>query len=166
MAFAGTTRLTDTVRPSILVSVPLVSLATHTDRPAAAPEAADPNRYLPDDLVRARLEHGYRVRGDMGQIAGRPRSSVSSSTAIAATAAKYECLAGAPPFRRTTEAETLWARVQESRRRCPGSPCWTRCSKRRWRREETRYASCGELLAAACSALASRRPPAAPDGPP
>ena len=34
----------------------------------------------------------------------------------------YECLAGAPPFRRETEAETLWAHMQEEPASIPGHP--------------------------------------------
>ena len=34
----------------------------------------------------------------------------------------YECLAGAPPFRRETEAETLWAHMQDEPPSLPGHP--------------------------------------------
>ena len=46
----------------------------------------------------------------------------------------YECLAGTPPFRRATEAETLWAHMQEEPFRFRDTPRSTRCSFERWRR--------------------------------
>ena len=46
----------------------------------------------------------------------------------------YECLAGRPPFHRETEAETMWAHMQESRARFAAMRGSTRCSGRRWRR--------------------------------
>ena len=38
----------------------------------------------------------------------------------------YECLAGAPPFHRATEAETLWAHMQEPPPPLPGLPALDR----------------------------------------
>ena len=47
----------------------------------------------------------------------------------------YECLAGRPPFRRDTEAETMWAHMQEepaaaSRPRGGSTRCFGRRSRR------------------------------------
>jgi ABC-type branched-subunit amino acid transport system substrate-binding protein/DNA-binding beta-propeller fold protein YncE len=72
----------------------------------------------------------------------------------------YECLAGAPPFRRETEAETLWAHMQEQPpplRRHPQLDAVL--AKALAKEKQARYASCGELLSAASSALGFAPPP-------
>jgi YVTN family beta-propeller protein len=66
----------------------------------------------------------------------------------------YECLAGAPPFRRDSEAETLWAHMQEQPpvlRRYPQLDPVLRKALAKDR--EDRYASCAELIEAAAPAL-------------
>jgi ABC-type branched-subunit amino acid transport system substrate-binding protein/DNA-binding beta-propeller fold protein YncE len=71
----------------------------------------------------------------------------------------YECLDGAPPFRHETEAETLWAHMQEPPPRAPGYPELDPVLGRGLAKEkEGRYASCGELVAAAASALGFEPP--------
>jgi ABC-type branched-subunit amino acid transport system substrate-binding protein/DNA-binding beta-propeller fold protein YncE len=71
----------------------------------------------------------------------------------------YECLAGAPPFRHETEAETLWAHMQEQPRplrRHPGlDPV---LGKALAKEKDDRYGSCGEFIAAASSALGFEPP--------
>jgi ABC-type branched-subunit amino acid transport system substrate-binding protein/DNA-binding beta-propeller fold protein YncE len=71
----------------------------------------------------------------------------------------YECLAGAPPFRHETEAETLWAHMQEQPRplrRHPGlDPV---LGKALAKEKDDRYGSCGEFIAAAASALGFEPP--------
>jgi ABC-type branched-subunit amino acid transport system substrate-binding protein/DNA-binding beta-propeller fold protein YncE len=66
----------------------------------------------------------------------------------------YECLAGTPPFRRETEAETLWAHLREP------PPALGRypelelvLAKALAKEKEGRYATCRELLDAASAAL-------------
>jgi ABC-type branched-subunit amino acid transport system substrate-binding protein/DNA-binding beta-propeller fold protein YncE len=71
----------------------------------------------------------------------------------------YECLAGAPPFRRETEAETLWAQMQEEPpplRRYPELDAVL--SKALAKEKDARYASCGDLLSAASAALGFAAP--------
>jgi serine/threonine protein kinase len=80
----------------------------------------------------------------------------------------YECLAGAPPFRRDSEAETLWAHMQEEPpvlRRYPRLDPVLRKALAKDR--EDRYRSCGELIEAAAPALGVGTPRAArrPFGP-
>jgi DNA-binding beta-propeller fold protein YncE len=71
----------------------------------------------------------------------------------------YECLEGAPPFRRETEAETLWAHMQEQPPRLRGYPELDAVLRRGLAKEkEGRYATCGEFLAAASSALGFEPP--------
>ena len=74
----------------------------------------------------------------------------------------YECLAGAPPFRRATEAETLWAHMQEEPaplRDHRGLDPVLRKAVAKDR--EDRYASCAELIDAAAEALGMARAPRA-----
>jgi ABC-type branched-subunit amino acid transport system substrate-binding protein len=71
----------------------------------------------------------------------------------------YECLAGAPPFRRQTEAETLWAHMQDPPPRLPGEPALDPVLQKALAKDkEERYDSCSELLAAASSALGFEPP--------
>ena len=67
----------------------------------------------------------------------------------------YECLAGAPPFHRATEAETLWAHMQEPPPPLPGLPALDRVMVKALAKDPgDRYATCGELIADARAALA------------
>jgi len=77
----------------------------------------------------------------------------------------YECLAGRPPFRRDTEAETLWAHMQEQPAPLRGHPRLDPVVRKALAKDrEKRYASCAELIDAASEALgigaprAPRRP--------
>jgi class 3 adenylate cyclase/tetratricopeptide (TPR) repeat protein len=79
----------------------------------------------------------------------------------------YECLAGAPPFRRQSEAETLWAHMQEE----PAPPAGYQALEPVFRtalakERDERFPSCSALLSAARRALepamgtgAARTPP-------
>jgi serine/threonine protein kinase len=71
----------------------------------------------------------------------------------------YECLAGRPPFHRDTEAETIWAHMQEEPAPLRGlgrlDPVLRKAlSKDR----EDRYGSCSELIEAAAAALGVAAP--------
>ena len=67
----------------------------------------------------------------------------------------YECLAGAPPFHRATEAETLWAHMQERPPPLPGLPALDRVMVKALAKDPgDRYGSCGELIADARAVLA------------
>jgi class 3 adenylate cyclase len=66
----------------------------------------------------------------------------------------YECLAGAPPFRRATEAQTLWAHVQEEPPPLPGQPALDPVLRTGLAKErDERHPSCGALIEAAREAL-------------
>jgi outer membrane protein assembly factor BamB/predicted Ser/Thr protein kinase len=66
----------------------------------------------------------------------------------------YECLTGTPPFRRPTEAETLWAHLQNDPRPVRGQAALNRVLDRALAKEKNdRYPSCTEFIAAAAGAL-------------
>ena len=67
----------------------------------------------------------------------------------------YECLSGAPPFQRATEAETLWAHMQEPPPPLTGHPALDPVMVKALAKDPAdRYATCGELIADARAALA------------
>jgi ABC-type branched-subunit amino acid transport system substrate-binding protein/predicted Ser/Thr protein kinase len=66
----------------------------------------------------------------------------------------YECLTGTPPFRRPTEAETLWAHLQNDPRPVRGQQALNRVLDKALAKEKNaRYPSCTEFIAAAAGAL-------------
>ncbi len=66
----------------------------------------------------------------------------------------YECLAGEPPFRRETEAETLWAHMHAEPPSLPGDPELEPVLRAGLAKDrDERYASCGQLIEAARRAL-------------
>ncbi len=74
----------------------------------------------------------------------------------------YECLAGVPPFRRPTEAEILWAHMQEHPAPLHGQPRLDPVLRKAMaKNQEDRYGSCTELIDAAADALGLARAPRA-----
>jgi DNA-binding beta-propeller fold protein YncE len=66
----------------------------------------------------------------------------------------YECLAGAPPFRRETEAQTLWAHMQETPAPLASYPELDRVFARALAKDsEERYDSCNAFVDDARAAL-------------
>ena len=93
------------------------------------------------------------------QIRGDPVDARTDCYALACVL--YECLAGKPPFRRDTEAETMWAHMQEQPAPLRGHPrLGPVLGKALAKDREDRYASCGELIDAAAAALGLRTPTA------
>jgi ABC-type branched-subunit amino acid transport system substrate-binding protein/DNA-binding beta-propeller fold protein YncE len=71
----------------------------------------------------------------------------------------YECLAGAPPFRRPTEAEILWAHMQEQPAPLRGYPRLDPVLRKALAKDrEHRYGSCTELIDTAADALGLTAP--------
>jgi YVTN family beta-propeller protein len=62
----------------------------------------------------------------------------------------YECLSGKPPFRRASDAATLWAHVRDTPPPLPAEAAGLQEPFRRGlaKRPQDRYASCGEFVAA------------------
>jgi ABC-type branched-subunit amino acid transport system substrate-binding protein/predicted Ser/Thr protein kinase len=95
------------------------------------------------------------------QIRGEPVDGRTDSYALACVL--YECLAGKPPFRRGTEAETMWAHMQDQpvplRGRARLDPVLRKALAKD---REDRYRSCAELIADTASALGLELPGAPP----
>jgi hypothetical protein len=71
----------------------------------------------------------------------------------------YECLAGVPPFRRATEAETLWAHMRDDPVPIAGhTALGTVLAKALAKDREQRYGSCVDLIDAAAGALGLAAP--------
>ncbi len=71
----------------------------------------------------------------------------------------YECFAGKPPFRRETEAETLWAHMQEAPPPVRDYPALSSVfEKALAKAKEDRFTSCAELIATTRSALGLEGP--------
>jgi Protein kinase domain len=71
----------------------------------------------------------------------------------------YECLSGAPPFRRATEAETLWAHMQDEPAPRRDQPALDPVlHKALAKNPDERYGSCVELIDAAGAALGLAAP--------
>ncbi len=86
------------------------------------------------------------------QIRGDPVDGRTDSYALACVL--YECLAGAPPFRRPTEAETLWAHMQEEPPAVTGRPELDPVLRKALAKDpDDRYSTCSELIEAAAAAL-------------
>jgi ABC-type branched-subunit amino acid transport system substrate-binding protein/streptogramin lyase len=71
----------------------------------------------------------------------------------------YECLTGKPPFRRSTEAETMWAHMQEQPAAIRGRARLDAVVRKAVAKDrEDRYGSCVELVDEAAAALGLQKP--------
>ena len=74
----------------------------------------------------------------------------------------YQCLSGSPPFHRSTEAETLWAHMQERVPPLPEHPSLTPVLRQALAKErDDRYGTCAALVEAVRAALGGGRVPRA-----
>ena len=71
----------------------------------------------------------------------------------------HECLAGAPPFRRESQVETLWAHMHEAPAQLRDEPeLEPVLAKALAKQKEERYSSCGEFVSAAGQSLGFEPP--------
>ena len=91
------------------------------------------------------------------QIRGDPVDARTDGYALGCVL--YECLAGRPPFRRDTEAETMWAHMQEEPPPLRGLGRLDPVLRKALAKDrEDRFASSAELIEAAAAALGLRAP--------
>jgi DNA-binding beta-propeller fold protein YncE len=92
------------------------------------------------------------------QIRGHPVDARTDGYALACVL--YECLAGAPPFRRATEAETLWAHMQEEPAPVQGHAALDPVLRRALSKDPAaRYETCEAFVGDARAALGLGSPP-------
>ena len=95
------------------------------------------------------------------QIRGEPVDTRTDSYALGCVL--YECLAGKPPFRRDSEAATMWAHMQDEPPPLRGHGRLDAVLRKALAKDrEDRYTSCGELIDAAASALGLEVPTSRP----
>jgi ABC-type branched-subunit amino acid transport system substrate-binding protein len=95
------------------------------------------------------------------QIRGEPVDARTDSYALGCVL--YECLAGRPPFRRDTEAATMWAHMQDPPPPVRGHARLDAVLRKALAKDmEDRYRTCGELIADAAAALELEIPGAGP----
>ena len=91
------------------------------------------------------------------QIRGDPVDGRTDGYALGCV--MYECLAGAPPFRRATEAEALWAHMQEEPAPLKGHAALDPVVRKALAKDrEDRYGTCAELVEGAAAALGLHAP--------
>jgi ABC-type branched-subunit amino acid transport system substrate-binding protein/DNA-binding beta-propeller fold protein YncE len=91
------------------------------------------------------------------QIRGEPVDARTDCYALACVL--YECLAGSPPFRRGTEAETLWGHMQDDPPPVRGQPKLDGVLRKGLAKgKDQRYPNCGALIEAAAEALGVAAP--------
>jgi ABC-type branched-subunit amino acid transport system substrate-binding protein/DNA-binding beta-propeller fold protein YncE len=139
----------------------------HRDvKPANVLVDADGHAYLTDFGISKQLGGASTDTGQMvgtldylapEQIRGERVDGRADCYALACVL--YECLAGEPPFRRETEAETLWAHMHDPSPRLSAEPWLDPVLAQALAKDPAeRYSTCGDLLAAASSALGFEPP--------
>ena len=139
----------------------------HRDvKPANVLLDADVHAYLTDFGITKQLGGASTDTGQMvgtldylapEQIRGETVDAQTDCYSLACVI--YECLCGAPPFRRATEAETMWAHMQEPAAPLRGYPALDPVLRRALAKErDERPATCGALVDATRTALGLERP--------
>ena len=134
----------------------------HRDvKPANVLLDEDEHAYLTDFGITKQLGGASTDTGQMvgtldylapEQIRGEAVDGRSDCYALACVL--YECLAGTPPFRRESEAETLWAHMQEEPPPLHGYPALDPVLRKGLAKDkDERYETCAELIEAARAAL-------------
>ena len=139
----------------------------HRDvKPANVLLDEDGHAYLTDFGITKRVSAASTDTGRMvgtldylapEQIRGDPVDGRTDLYALACVL--YQCLSGEPPFRRGTEAETMWAHMQDEPPSLRDYPQLDPVLRKALAKEkDERHASCDEFLAAASSALGFEPP--------
>ena len=121
----------------------------------------DGHAYLTDFGITKQLEgdttDGERLVGTLDYLAPeqiRGEEVDGRADCYALGCVLYECLAGTPPFRRATEAETLWAHMQEEALPLPENTALDEVIHQALAKErENRPGTCTEFVGAAGEAL-------------
>jgi ABC-type branched-subunit amino acid transport system substrate-binding protein len=139
----------------------------HRDvKPANVLIDEDDHAYLTDFGITKRAGAASTQTGEMvgtldylapEQIRGEPVDGRTDSYALGCVL--YECLAGAPPFRRDTHAETLWAHLHDEPPALGGNAGLDPVLARALAKEpDERFGGCRELMDAASEALGLAAP--------
>ena len=140
----------------------------HRDvKPANVLLDEDEHAYLTDFGITKQLGDDTNEAGQVAgtldylapeQIRGEPIDGRTDVYALACVL--YECLAGTPPFRRQTQAETLWAHLREEPPPLESHPALEPVLRRGLAQEkDERYPSCAELIGAARDIVQPVAPP-------
>jgi hypothetical protein len=166
-------RLSPEVTVSVLTQVAAALDATHRRgvvhrdvKPANILVDDDGHAYLGDFGISGEAGGGGRMAGTLDYLAPeqiRGDDVDGRTDCFALGCVLHECLSGAPPFRRGTESEALWAHLREPPPRLRDYPHLDPVIARALAKErDERYPGCEEMVRAAAAALGVAGP--APTG--
>jgi hypothetical protein len=166
-------RLSPEVTVSVLTQVAAALDATHRRgvvhrdvKPANILVDDDGHAYLGDFGISGEAGGGGRMAGTLDYLAPeqiRGEDIDGRTDCFALGCVLHECLSGAPPFRRGTESEALWAHLREPPPRLRDYPHLDPVIARALAKErDERYPGCEEMVRAAAAALGVAGP--APTG--
>jgi hypothetical protein len=122
----------------------------------------DGHAYLGDFGISGEAGAGGRMAGTLDYLAPeqiRGEDVDGRTDCFALGCVLHECLSGAPPFRRETEGEALWAHLREPPPPLRAHPALDPVIQRALAKErEDRYPSCEEMMGAAAGALGVTAP--------
>ena len=166
-------RLSPEVTVNLLTQVASALDATHRRgvvhrdvKPANILVDDDGHAYLGDFGISGEAGAGGRMAGTLDYLAPeqiRGDDVDGRTDCFALGCVLHECLSGAPPFRRGTESEALWAHLREPPPRLRDHPQLDPVIARALAKErDERYPGCEEMMRAAAAALGVAGP--APTG--
>ena len=157
-------RLSPEVTVNVLTQIAAALDATHRRgvvhrdvKPANILVDDDGHAYLGDFGVSGEAGAGGRMAGTLDYLAPeqiRGEDLDGRTDCFALGCVLHECLSGAPPFRRETESEALWAHLREPPPRLRDYPELDPVIARALAKErDERYPDCEEMMRAAAAAL-------------